>query len=317
MSTRRKFIRDASLLGMTPFLIQGLYACKSDQSTVKKAMDNGFTLDQFGIQLWTVRDFMAKDAKGTLKSLGEYGYQQIESFQGEQGVFWGMEAKEYSQFLNDHGMNCSSTHCDPQYALDLKKEDEFKKLVDDSASIGIQHLVNPYLGFLKTNDDFKKATEGFNRLGEITKASGLKYAYHNHNYSFQELEGGFPQDIMMSGTDADLVDFEMDVYWVVTAQADPIEWLKKYPKRFVLSHIKDRYDDAKVAEIAKKEHTDGNNEVAASCVLGKGKIDFDEFFVEAEKQGMKKWIVEQERYDDMTSMDAAKDDATFMKKYQS
>ena len=316
MSTRRKFIRDASLIGMTPFLMQGLYGCKVDQSTVSKALDKGFTLDKFGIQLWTVRDFMEKDPKATLKSLGEYGYEQIESFQGGQGVFWGMTPKDYGKFLDDHGMSCISAHCDSQYALDLTKEDEFKKLVDDSASIGIQHLINPYLAFLKTNDEFKRATEGFNRLGEITKASGLKYAYHNHNYSFQDLDGGFPQDIMMSGTDADLVDFEMDVYWVVTAGQDPITWLKKYPNRFVLSHIKDRYDDAKVAELAKTEEPNGDMGIAASCVLGKGKIDFDAFFIEAEKQGMKKYIVEQERFDAGSSLECARKDAVFMQNYQ-
>lgn len=316
MSSRRKFIKNSAILSMTPFLMNGLYGCKSQNSTVKKAVENGFSLEDFGIQLWTVRDAMEEDAKGTFKALSKYGYNQIESFQGKDGVFWGMEPKTYKSFLGDLGLNCISSHCDSNYALDLAKEDEFKKLVDDSASIGIKYLINPYLGGIKTIDGFKEAADGFNRCGEITKAAGIQYAYHNHSYSFREIDGQLPQDVMMQNSDKDLVEFEMDIYWVVAAGEDPVKWLQKYPNRFTLSHIKDRYKPAKIEELKKVEEVSPMFGVNASCVLGTGQIDFDTILVEAKKQGMKQWIVEQERYDDMSSMEAAQKDASFMKKYQ-
>ena len=316
MRTRRNFIRNASLISLAPFAMSGLYGCKSKNSTVVKAIENGFSVDQFGIQLWTVRDFMEKDAKTTLKQLSDFGYKQIESFQGQQGIFWDMRPKEYASFLSDHGMNCISSHCDSNYAIDISKRDEFKKLVDDSASIGVKYLVNPYLGGIKTIDGFKEAAEGFNALGEISKKAGIQYAYHNHSYSFMEMEGQLPQEIMMSNTDPELVDFEMDIYWVVAAGADPVEWLKKHPNRFTLCHIKDRYKPEKIAELEKVEEVSPMFGVSASCVLGTGQINFDEVFKEAKKQGMEQWIVEQERYDDMTSMEAAEKDANFMQKYE-
>ncbi|MDA9773880.1 sugar phosphate isomerase/epimerase [Saprospiraceae bacterium] len=316
MSSRRKFIRNGAVLSMAPFVMNGLYGCKSENSSVKMALENGFTLENFGIQLWTVRDAMAEDVKGTFKSLSEYGYNQIESFQGDQGVFWGMKPAEYKSYLGDLGLNCISSHCDSNYAIDVKKEDEFKKLVDDAASIGIQYLICPYLGGTKTIDGFKEATDGFNRLGKIAKASGITYGYHNHSYSFKEMEGQLPQDVMMKNSDKNLVEFEMDIYWVVAAGHDPVEWLKKYPNRFTMSHIKDRYKPAKIKELEKTEEVSEMFGVSASCVLGTGQIDFDAVLSEARKQGMKQWIVEQERYDDMSSMEAAQKDASFMKKYQ-
>jgi len=315
MFTRRKFIHKAAVLSAAPIFAGGLYGCKNAESTVSKAMAKGLEIDQFGIQLWTVRDFMAKDAQGTLKELGQFGYKQIESFQGEQGVFWGLTPKEFENFLSGNGMNCVATHCDSQYAIDLSKEDEFKKLSDDCASAGIKHLINPFLGNLKTLDEFKEATEGFNRLGEIAKKAGVKYAYHNHHYSFLDMEGQLPQDVMMKGTDPDLVDFEMDIYWVVEAKQDPVKWLEKYPNRFKLCHIKDMYNDEKVARIKEDEPSEGDWPLNVSCVLGEGKIDFDKILDVASAQGMEKWIVEQERYDEMTSMEAAKEDANFMQKY--
>jgi len=324
MNNRRDFIKKAGALSIALPLMGAGIGCKSEtknvantaKETVKEAMKSGFTLDEFGIQLWSVRDFMEKDPKGTLKALGEYGYNTIESFQGGQGVFWGMTPKEYATYLSDHNLKSISSHCDPQYALDPSKRDEFKKLVDDASEIGMEYLVNPYMAFLKTQDEFKKATDGMNELGVICEKNGIQYCYHNHDYSFKPIDGVLPQDIMMDGTKGGPVGFEMDVYWVVAAGSDPIEWLEKHPNRFVMSHVKDRYKEARIAEIMKEEEVEDKSRVSASCVLGTGQIDYHKVLEVAKANGMKKYIVEHERYDDMTSMQAVEKDAKFMKQFR-
>ncbi len=114
------------------------------------------------------------------------------------------------------------------------------------------------------------------------------------------MDGQFPQDIMMANTDPALVDFEMDMYWVITGGQDPIAWIKKYPKRFRLCHVKDRMK--------------GATETGASCVLGEGSIDYPSILKEAKTLGMEYFIVEQERYDGTTPLKAAEADAAYMKK---
>jgi len=326
MKKRREFVKQAGMLSLGLPLFGSLLSCKSDgkypkadesivKATVNEAMKSGFELDEFGIQLWSVRDFMYKDSKATLKALSEYGYNSIESFQGEQGVFWGMSPKEYHTFLSDHNLKALSAHCDSNYALDPKKRDEFKKLVDDAAEIGMKYLVNPWLGNLKTVDDFKKVTDGFNELGEICDKNGIQYCYHNHAYSFVEVDGVYPQDIMMKGTEGGPVGFEMDIYWVVAASQDPEEWLKKYPNRFVLSHVKDRYKEERLMQIKEEDGTEKYADINGSCVLGVGQIDFHKVLKTAKENGMKKYFVEHERYDDMTSMEAVEKDAAYMKQF--
>ena len=94
MKSRRDFIKKAGALSIALPLMGAGIGCKGEtkmvaanaKETVKEAIKSGFTLDEFGIQLWSVRDFMEKDAKGTLKALGEYGYNSIESFQGEKAL---------------------------------------------------------------------------------------------------------------------------------------------------------------------------------------------------------------------------------------
>jgi sugar phosphate isomerase/epimerase len=312
---RRKFIALAPALAASlPLIMQ---SCSVKGAAGANGIKTAPTINEFGLQLWTVRNDMAADPQGTLKALSSYGFNTIESFQHDKlGMFWGMRNLEFSEFLKDINLKMISSHVDPQFALDAKLTDKFKKVADESAEIGVKYLINPYLGFLKTNDDFKRATDGFNKCGEICKERGLKYAYHNHHYSFIAKDGVYPQDIMMKGSDANLVDFEMDIYWVVTAKQDPIAWLEKYPNRFKLCHVKDRHKANRVAEIEKVEEANPDFGLNVSCVLGQGQIQFDKILQFAKDKGMEHFIVEQERYDNSTPMKDAEKDASFMRQYK-
>ena len=104
----------------------------------------------------------------------------------------------------------------------------------------------------------------------------------------------------MENTSPDLVDFEMDIYWVVTGKQDPEAWLNKYPNRFRLCHVKDRIK--------------GSTEHDATCILGEGSIDFPKILKTAKKDGMQYYVVEHERYDNTTPLKAVEADAVYMKK---
>jgi len=131
----------------------------------------------------------------------------------------------------------------------------------------------------------------------VCKKAGIRFAYHNHDYSFKQVEGQLPQDVMMQGTDPSLVDYEMDIYWVVAAGADPVAWFNKYPNRFKLVHVKDRKGEE-------------------SVVLGTGTINFPQILKEGHKKGVDYYIVEQEAYTGTTPIAAAKADADYMKNFK-
>jgi len=250
-------------------------------------------LKNFGIQLWSVRDDLAKDPKGVLKQLASYGYKQIESFEGSKGIFWGMSNIEFKSYMDELGMKIISSHCD------INKD--FEKKAADAAAIGMKYLICPYKGPQKDIDAFKKFADEFNQKGEICKKNGIRFAYHNHDYSFVTMNGEMGQDVMMKNTNASLVDFELDMYWVVAAGQDIETWLKKYPKRFRLCHVKDRKKEAPLTE---KD---------ASVVVGTGSINYPKILKTAKKYGMEYYIVEQEKWEGTTPMQAAQADAAYMK----
>ena len=298
---RRKFLQFGSVLTVGTLTLP-YYACNDnagksengqDQMATTKVPSKG-SIEKFGIQLYSIRDVLPKDPKGMLKKLADFGYHQIESYEGAQGMFWGMSNIEFKKYCDEIGLDCVSSHCD------IYKDFETKAA--QAAEIGIKYLVCPWVGGQKTLGEYKKKAEDFNNCGEICRKNGIRFAYHNHDYTFPELEGQIPQDFLMENTDPGLVDFEMDIYWVVTGGADPIAYLKKYPSRFRLCHIKDRLKNVPAEE---RE---------ASCDLGTGQIDFPSILKVAKEQGMEYFIVEQERYDNSTPMQSAATDAEYLKK---
>lgn len=237
------------------------------------------TIKKLGLQLYTLRDDLPKDPRGILKKVASFGYKEMESYEGADGIFWGMGNKGFKKYMDELGMKIVSSHCN------FRKD--FEKKAEEAAAIGMKYLVCPHVGRQKELDDYKKIADEFNHAGEICKKNGIRFAYHNHGYSFELQDGQFPQDVLMQNTDPALVDYQMDIYWVIAAQQDPISWLKKYPGRFRLCHIKDRT----------KGIAPTPGEKNLSCIVGTGSINFSAILHEAKKLKMAHYILEQEAYE--------------------
>ncbi len=280
--SRRSFLKTSGALasglalGSVPFL--------------KSCAPAGNDYKPFGIQLYTLRHVINDDPEGVIRQVADFGYKQIESYEGQLGIFWGMGNTAFKSFIDDLGLTMVSTHANVFQ--------DYERKVDELAEIGVPYIVCPWIGPQESIDAYKKMAENFNRFGEIANNAGVKFAYHNHAYTFEELEGEIPQEVLMDETDPDLVEYQMDIYWVVAGGHDPIEWARKYPGRFTSCHIKD------LATV------DGEME---SVTLGMGTIDFPSVLDAAIENGMKYLLVEQEAYTGTTPLDAVRDNAEFMR----
>jgi sugar phosphate isomerase/epimerase len=296
--TRRKVIKTAGALGAATLILPS-WACKEKATTPDLSDENSDStptpsLTSFGLQLYTLRDIIGADPKAVLKNVSEYGYKEIESYEGDQGMFWGMKNTEFKSYLDELNMSMVSSHCN--------MNQDFERKAAEMAEIGGKYLICPWIGPQKTLDEYKKQTDRFNECGKICKANGIRFAYHNHAYSFVELEGQIPQDYMMDNSDPDSVDFEMDIYWVIVANVDPIGYFAKYPNRFKLCHVKDRSKNA------------SPEDQEASCDLGTGAINFPQILASAKSAGMEHYILEQEKYENSSPLGCAKVGADYLSK---
>lgn len=260
------------------------------------AASSGQPLRPIGMQLYSVKDVIEGDLKGTLQKIAAFGYQEIESYPGQKGHYFGLKPQEFSTMISDMGMTLVSSHVGSG-TRDGKAESwrqatlltHFDELVEKAAETGQPYLTCSWMDeSLRTSpDELKRTAELFNQVGETCKKAGLQFAYHNHDFEFEKVGDTMLYDFMLDNTDQDLVQWEMDMYWVVAGGQDPITYLKKYPNRFPLGHVKDmdKQDKTKNADI------------------GQGSIDYVKILEVAKEAGMKHFLVEQETFTS-TSLEA-------------
>ena len=281
MATRRNFLKNITLasgvLATSPLLAGGELAKPKKMKT--------------GIQLWTVRDVIGSDVPGTLAALSKIGYNSLEPY-GFDGSFYKYPAKEFRKMCEDLGMEITSTHCGitvenaPLYA-------------EKAAEAGLEYLILPSFSGRpeKTLDDYRKVAKEMNQIGEITKKSGIKFGYHNHNHEFKLIEGKLPYDTLLTETDPNLVAFEMDIFWVIKGGQDPLQYFEKHPGRFQLWHVKDMGNDGE------------------SCIVGNGHIKFKDLLKKSKKAGLKRIVYEQEQYSEGTSLFCAEQSYKYIQKH--
>jgi sugar phosphate isomerase/epimerase len=239
---------------------------------------------------------MKKDPAGTLKKLGEMGYTQIESFGGDEGIFWGKTNKAFNDLAKQNGLTLVSSHYEGN-------TEGYEKTAAMASQIGMKYLIYPWKGPQKSIDDFKRIADEFNGYGKICRKYGLRFAYHPHDYPYKKVDGQLPIDVLLEYTDPELVDYQMDIYYTVTEGQDPEYYIRKYKPRFRLCHMRD---------VMKVRLPAGSQEESA-CDLGEGIIDYKRLLSTALSNGMKYFFVEQSRLYHETAFQSAAINEKYLK----
>ena len=270
MNSRRTFIKQAGIAAAAGLVLPSFACVKSSKAV--------------GLQLYSLRELLPQDPRGVIAKVAEAGYKEVETYgYSAEGGFWGLDPKAFKNLLIENGLTAPSGHYGIDKYIQDGNEDELKSFIAAASAIGSEYLTVPYLGdaVRQNADDYKKVAAKLNQAGALCKASGLKIAYHNHDFELKPWGDITGLEIMLKETDPKLVDFEMDIYWVVRSGKDPVQLFDAYPGRFTMWHVKDM-DKA-------------NNE--KNIEVGSGGIDFKTIFKSAKKAGLKHAIMEQENFD--------------------
>ena len=270
-------------------------------------------IQRVGLQLYSVRDAMEKDPKGSLKKLSDMGYVHVEHADYVNRKFYGYTAKEFKKLLADLDLQMHSGHTVmTAHDWDDSKNDftdKWKYTIEDAAEVGQRYVISPWLDeeLRKDMDKLKKFMDLFNKCGELCKKSGMKFGYHNHNFEFSTKIGdGTLFDYVLTNTDPSLVAQQMDIGNMLGAGGVAMNLLKKYPGRFELMHVKDEI----------KSDTGQGMDGYDSTILGQGVMPVKEIVKEARKNGGTTWfIIEQESYQGKDPFDCVKIDLQTMRKW--
>jgi len=227
-----------------------------------------------GIATYSVKG-LESDIEGAFKALAADGYVVMEISNYNNGKVAGYTPADYSALAKKNGLTIISSHARAKF--DAKDPEgtiaAWGKVFDDHKIMGCKYVIFPMNIWAGTVEGVKAECDLMNRIGEEANKRGLKFGYHNHHFEFVTIAGTdmIYEDFLIANTDPDKVFFQMDVYWVTQGGQDPVEYLKKYPKRFKVLHIKDDY------------------------VVGEsGKISYEPIFKQFYKNGYEDWFVEVE-----------------------
>ena len=266
-----------------------------------------------GLQLYTVRDDMKLDPAGTLKRVAQMGYRDVEHAGYHDRKFYGYSIADFKKLLNDNGLKMASGH-NPLTAKYWDKRandftDEWKYTIEDAAAVGLKYMISPGVdeSLCGSMDDFKFYMDMHNKTGALCKKAGIHFAFHNESYEFNHSLGGTVlYDLLLQLTDKSLVAQQIDIGNMYEPGGRALDYLKKYPGRFLLMHVKDEL---------KRDTPAANGNMYESTLLGKGVVDVKEVIDFARKSGTKYFIIEQEEYQNKTPLDCSKDDLEKMKEW--
>ena len=268
MVNRREFLKTASLLVAGGIVSSELLS--SCGSAVKK---------NIGLQLYSLRDDV-KDLgiQKVLEVVAKMGYVNLETAGYSDGKMYGLAPAEFKKIVDDLGMKLTSAHIGRNLSDNLDEDMAWwSKATDAHNTAGMRYMVMPMSPLSRngaTMENVMRYADYFNSIGLITAGASIAFGYHNHAFEFEnKIDGVTVYDLLLENTSPNHVLFQNDVFWTIRGGYDPIDYMKKYPNRIKLLHIKD------------------DKAIGAS-----GKIDFKPIFDQFYANGMKDWYVEVEEY---------------------
>lgn len=283
METKRDFLKKLGLI-----TVGGMVGGSMSQVMASETKGNLFAPKKsIGLQIYSLGKEFTSDVPNGLKKVAQIGYSTMEAAGYNDGKLYGLEMAEFKKMADAAGVKVTGSHVNPpvrKYSKENMGEiaDFWKKTVDAHLKCSVKTVVQPGMPSIESNDDAAIVCEVYNKAGEIAKNAGIKWGYHNHSGEFQKavkeedkgkrgVQGDVIYDLLLKGTDPKLVFFEMDVYWTVMGQNDPLDYFEKYAGRFPILHIKDR------------------------SILGKsGMMNFENIFTKAYQNGLDEFYVELE-----------------------
>jgi len=295
---RRKFIQSSVVLTSSAML--------AGQDVLAAPL-----LKNIGIQLFSLPKILEKDFATGIAMLSQMGYKEIEMygpfpFSAQAAIdrwaaitpnlgfsgsgYFGKSAKEVLTIIKESHIKVPSIHTD----LETLRH-KMGQLAEAAQVLGFTYVTLPAIPEeeRKTLDDYKKIIDDFNHIGESAKKEGIRFAYHNHGYGMVEMQGQVPLNLIIEKTDPELVHLEMDLYWTVAGGGDPVAYLKKYPNRYKMMHVKNMKKHIRFSG-------DGGDPkqwielFPFMTTADDGVLDLKSILEQAKKSGVKHFFVEQD-----------------------
>ncbi|HEY5914799.1 MAG TPA: sugar phosphate isomerase/epimerase [Verrucomicrobiae bacterium] len=233
-----------------------------------------------GLQLYSLRDQFKKDVTGTFDEVQRFGIKYVEL-----AGLYDLTPEQFKKELKQRGLVAIASH----FSYDEYRNNP-EGVARQAKELGLKYAG---VAWIPHQGDFdektcREAIETFNKAGAALAKHGIKFFYHVHGYEFQPYADGTLLDLLIKETDPKLVAYEMDIFWVVFPNQDPVRLFQKYGKRWELVHLKDMKKETQTGALT------GSTDVRNDAALGAGKMDLPAILRAAKRAGVKWYFIEDE-----------------------
>ncbi|GHF01391.1 sugar phosphate isomerase/epimerase family protein [Thalassotalea profundi] len=261
----------------------------------KSAVANAQQVPPLSVQLWSVKDEIKSDIKGTIKTLADMGFSGVE-FANEFGEFTG-KPEQLKSYLDSIGIKASGAHV----SFESLNEVNFDKTIKLYKALGVDSLVIGWDTRAWHPQGIFEIVRLLNQLSKKLAPLNMQIGFHNHDHEFDTFNNSTYWDYLAKHTSYDVI-LQMDVGWVTYAGKDPIEYVKKYSGRTLSTHYKVQLPEGTKGKLP---------------IIGKDTIDWLNLLKANMSHGATKWIiVEQEDYPNgLTPLQAVAESKKGLDKY--
>lgn len=187
-----------------------------------------------GVQLYTVRNELPKNAAGVIETIAGIGYKEVEIIQAD--------IPKLMPLIRESGLAVPSGHFDTGLITGKRTDMTWQDAIDQAKSNGIEFMVMPYLAPEERGDldSYRALADKMNRAAEQCAKAGLHFCYHNHAFEFAGKPGERPWDVLLERWDPKLIGLEADVFWLSVAGNVPSDVIREHSSRVKLVHLKDK-----------------------------------------------------------------------------
>jgi sugar phosphate isomerase/epimerase len=227
--------------------------------------------------VWTIREKLIEDFPGTLKMMAGQGYKEVEmcSPLGYSNAGFEplnrMSGMEMKKIVEDAGLKCTSSHFNMG-----ELRDHLENRIEWAHGLDMKQMMASSFWLPKdaSVDDYRRAADELNTMGEKTKKAGIQMGFHNHHMEFEKRGNELIYDALLEQFDPDLVKMQFQVA-VVNIGYKAADYFRKHPGRFISAHL-----------------ADWSSEKDTQVPIGQGDVNWDDFFEAAKTGGVKNFYVE-------------------------
>jgi sugar phosphate isomerase/epimerase len=280
MQSRRDFIKRASMLIAGGVVSPNLMSSCGGIPAQSKYL---------GLQLYSLREMINDEGiRKVLEIVAGMGYNSLETASYSDGKFYGEDPVELKKIVEDLGMKLTSSHLGRNITKDHDADMAWwNNAVEAHNAAGMKYMImpsSPLSGINATLDNVKRYGDYFNEIALVSAGASIQFGYHNHAFEFENKIDDIPvYDLLLKNTSPRHVIFQLDVYWIKKGGYDPVDYMKKYPKRINVLHIKDE-----------------------TAIGAQNTVSYKDIFEQAYVNKIKDWYVEVEEYDTTAEEDVKK-----------